>query len=90
MRATLDLDDDVLQAARALSRRRGKPIGVVNGLYELSCHSDELLGRSLFRWRLAPEEFDEQIPILVFKLVVFKLAPSIVRAFLPMSECLPK
>jgi len=29
MRTTLNLDDDVLQAARALSRRRGKPIGVV-------------------------------------------------------------
>ena len=29
MRTTLDLDDDVLQAARALARRRGKPIGVV-------------------------------------------------------------
>ena len=28
-RRHLDLDDDVLQAARALSRRRGKPIGVV-------------------------------------------------------------
>ncbi len=29
MRTILNLDDDVLQAARALSRRRGKPIGVV-------------------------------------------------------------
>jgi hypothetical protein len=29
MRTILNLDDSVLQAARALSRQRGKPIGVV-------------------------------------------------------------
>lgn len=29
MRTTLNLDNDVLEAARALSRRRGQPIGIV-------------------------------------------------------------
>ncbi len=29
MRTTLNLDDDVLEAARALSKRRGQPIGSV-------------------------------------------------------------
>lgn len=29
MRTTLNLDDDVLEAARAMSERRGQPIGAV-------------------------------------------------------------
>lgn len=40
VRTTLDLDDDVLEAARAMSERRGQPLGaVISGLARRSLAS---------------------------------------------------
>ncbi len=75
MRTTLNLDDDVLQAARALPRRRGKPIGVV--ISELIRHG---LGAS------QPAEVRNGIRLFPVREGAGTVTPELVRALLDETD----
>jgi len=75
MRTTLNLDDDVLQAARALSRRRGKPIGVV---------ISELIRRGLGPSQ--PVEVRNGIRLFPVREGAGTVTPEVVRALLEETD----
>ncbi|MGQ0594127.1 MAG: CopG family transcriptional regulator [Gammaproteobacteria bacterium] len=75
MRTTLNLDDDVLQAARALSRRRGKPIGVV---------ISELIRRGLGSSH--PAEVRSGVRLFPVREGAGTVTPEVVRALLDETD----
>lgn len=69
MRTTLNLDDDLLQAARSLARQRGESIGAVVS--------------RLLREALAPDAdlaYEMDVPVFVVREGVAPITPEMVEA----------